>query len=85
MIYAYPLGSSRVGVRCSRARRSPKKYVIDPEKGETLVLVKKGALITPLECDEMVVTEEGEKVRPAGRFFRTAETIDPYHIILDMF
>lgn len=80
----YPLRSMRVGVRCSRGYRS-KKYVIDPEEGEPLVMVKEGSLITPLEDDEIVVSKDGENVRPTGRFFRTAETIDPYHIILDMF
>lgn len=80
----YPLRSARVGVRCSKRYRS-KTYVVDPKKGEPVILVKEGAIITPLEDDEIVVSKDGENVRPTGRFFRTAETIDPYHIILDMF
>lgn len=78
------LRSRRAGVRCSRGYRS-KKFVIDPEEDQPIVLVKEGCLITPLEDGEIVVTKDGEEVHPTGRFFRTVETIDPYHIILDMF
>lgn len=80
----YPLRSARAGVRCSKRYRS-KTYVVDPKEGEPIILVKEGAIITPLEDDEIVMSKDGEKVSPTGRFFRTAETIDPYHIILDMF
>lgn len=83
MKYAYPLRDVRAGVRCSKMYRS-KKYVIDPAEGEPVVFVKKGTLVTPIGYDEVVVSKDGESVRPTGRFFRTAETIDPYHIILDL-
>ena len=74
----------RAGVRCYKAYRS-KKYVIDPQEGEPVILVKKGCAIIPLKPSEIVVNKDGEIVKPTGRFYRTAETIDPYHVVLDMF
>lgn len=78
------LSQNRAGVRCSHANRS-KKYVLDPEEGEPIILVGAGCPVISLENDEQVVSKDGDVIRPTGRFFRTAETIDPYHIIFDMF
>ena len=78
------LKNDRIGVRCFRAHRS-RKFVLDPEEKEPIVLIGAGCPIISLEENEQVVTGDGEVVPPTGRFFRTAETIDPYHIIFDIF
>lgn len=83
-MYVDHLRAPRAGVRCSKAYRS-KKYVIDPEDNEPIVVLGSGCPIIPLEPDEIVVSKDGDVVKPTGRFFRTAETINPYHIVLDMF
>lgn len=76
------LRADRVGVRCYKKGR---KYIIDPEKGELLVFVKAGCPIVLLKDTDMVVGPNGEQAKPTGRFYRSAETIDPYHIIFDVF
>ena len=51
--------------------------------------VKNGTPVMPvnfLSDDFKVYDKEGKEViEPTGLFFITAETIDPYHIILDIF
>lgn len=78
------LEHDRIGVRCMRSHRS-KRFVLAPEEEEPILLIGAGCPIIELEPDECVVSESGETVKPTGRFFRTAETIDPYHIVFDLF
>ena len=33
---------------------------------------------------EQVLSPDGESILPTGRFFATAETINPYHLVLDI-
>lgn len=32
----------------------------------------------------IVVDKDGEEIKPTGKFYRTVETIDPYHAVLDI-
>ena len=32
-----------------------------------------------------IVDDNGEEIKPTGRFLISAETIDPYHLVVDMF
>lgn len=32
-----------------------------------------------------IVDDEGNEIKPTGRFLWSAETIDPYHLVVDMF
>lgn len=32
-----------------------------------------------------IINIDGEEIEPTGRFLFTAETIDPYHYVIDMF
>lgn len=54
-----------------------------------VVLVSEGTLILPtfyISDKLKVYDREGkEEIEPTGNFWITAETIDPYHIILDIF
>ncbi len=81
--YAKRIDSVKAGVRCSH-RPGSRRYVIDPEDGEPIVFVKAGTMIVAFDSRDSVVTKEGEAVEPTNRFYRTAETIDPYHIVLDI-
>lgn len=81
--YTKMLYSPKAGVRCSHKPGS-RKYVIDPEESEPIVFVKAGASVALLDEKDEVVSQNGEKVTASHRFYRTEDTIDPYHIVLDM-
>ena len=78
------LTADRVGVRCQKKHRS-KHYVIDPPETDPIVVMGSGCPIVELQPGEVVVSQDGEIVKATGRFFRTAETIDPFHIVFDIF
>ena len=71
-------------VRCTHAYRS-KQYVLLTNQSDLIAVVKAGCPIVALNDDEIVVTSTGERVNPTGRFYITAETIDPYHDLFDIF
>lgn len=77
------LQNPRAAVRCTHAFRS-KRYVVTQGENSVCVL-KAGCQIVALNDDEIVTTEDGEQLKPQGRFYITAETIDPYHLLLDIF
>ena len=78
----YRLTRDYAGVQVKRGN-SKKVYVLDDEAEEPLVLVKANTLLVELD-EEKVLTPGKETVKPMGRFYATAETIDPYHLALDV-
>lgn len=73
--------SARVAVLATRQKNSS---VFELHQGiEAIALLPPGTQI--LIPDEMQVMCQGEEVHPSGYFAITAETIDPYHFILDIF
>lgn len=78
----YRLTRAYAGVRVKRGN-SKKVYVLDNEAEEPIVLVKADTLLVKLD-EEKVLTPDKEVVKPTGRFYATAETIDPYHLVLDV-
>lgn len=78
----YRLTRDYAGVQVKRGN-SKKVYVLDGEAEEPLVLVKANTLLVELD-EEKVLTPGKETVKPTGRFYATAETIDPYHLVLDV-
>ena len=81
------LNKERAGVKIERfGSKREYKYKITED---SIVAVKNGTPVMPvnfLSDDFKVYDKEGKEViEPTGRFFITAETIDPYHIILDIF
>lgn len=79
------LEDSRVAVKVERTGDMRKRiYKILPE----IFLVKPGALMIPLkEISEnaKIINEKGEELHASGTFYLSAETIDPYHILIDWF
>lgn len=75
------LASARVAVLATRIKTSS---VFELHQGiESIALLAPG---TPILIPEKIeVMCNGEEVQPSGYFAITAETIDPYHFILDMF
>lgn len=80
--YTKVLDTPKAGVRCNHQSWA-RKYVIDPEEGNPIVIAKAGTEVVALD-DDQVVTKDGEIVAPSSRFYRTVGTIDPYHIVFDM-
>ena len=78
------LSSPKAAVRCTHAYRS-KRYVLLTGQPDSIVVLKAGCPIVALNDDEMVVSKDGEPVNPTGRFYITADTIDPYHYLFDIF
>ena len=60
------------------------KFVITDENDEPLTRVKPGTLLVEADIDINVCTDTDEQIPASGRYFITANTIDPYHIILDI-
>lgn len=79
------LKSPRIGVRVRHSQNRRKDYILDDEGSEPILLMKAGTQLIELAEDERVLDSDGTLISPTGRFFRTAETIDPYHLVLDIF
>ena len=78
----YRLTRAYAGVQVRR-ENNRKDYVLDDEAEEPLVLVKPDTLLVQLD-EEQVLSPDGESIQPTGRFYATAETINPYHLVLDI-
>lgn len=76
------LESPRVAVK---VRRKGNAFIVDPEIEEPVIVVRAGTKMIPLEKNERVVDPDGNEVSATGRFYRSVETIDPFHLIFDMF
>lgn len=70
-------------VRCRLVYRPP-RYIVEPDEKNPVFLISAGSAVTEIPAETKVVTENGEEVFPTGRFFRTVETINPYHAVLDI-
>ena len=76
------LERDRIAVRCVHRKN---KFILDPEPGQPVCAVKAGTELRRLEYNETVETPEGELLPAFGQYWVTAGTIDPYHLILDIF
>lgn len=50
----------------------------------TPVAVKPDTVLVMLMPDEQVTDPDGTPLPPTNKYWRTADSIDPYHIILDI-
>ena len=65
--------------------RKGNNFIVDPEIKEPVIVVKAGTKIVPLCSHERVVDIDGNLIPATGRFYRSVETIDPFHLIFDIF
>lgn len=79
-MYDYRIGQERIAVKVEHIKG--KKYQIIP--GE-IVIIKSNTKVAELSGDYEIINEYEEKIMPTGKFLITTETIDPYHLIIDMF
>lgn len=69
----------------------PRAAVLVRKEGNRLVVVpgihvlKADTLMFWLPDKYKVVNENGERIKPTGKFAVTAETLDPYHAVVDIF
>ena len=50
---------------------------------EPVIIVKPNTLLIELD-NTPILTPDKQQVKPTGKFYVTAETIEPYHIVLDI-
>ena len=62
----------------------PKRYQLDDEAEHILTVINPDTLVIPLEPNTKVMTPNGQAINPTGAFYITAQTINPYHLILDV-
>lgn len=79
MVVNRVFGRPIAGVVCKR-NPGRKKFVVTDE----ILIVKADTEFVEIKNPELVVDADGVPVKPNGRFWRTASTIDPYHVIVDM-
>lgn len=68
-----------------KVRRDGNAFIVDPKIEEPVIVVKAGTKTIPLDTNERVVDPDGNEVPATGRFYRSTETIDPFHLIFGMF
>lgn len=74
-----------VQVEALKGRGRSGQYKISSEATESpLCLLKADTLLFPLPNDDVVLAGDDEPIAPTGKFYRTAETIDPYHLVCDI-
>ena len=82
------LQNARFGVKVERFG-DKRKHMYKIMREDALCLVKCGTRIIPLNYIdskiEIFSPDETQQVNAEGCFYITAETIDPYHIIVDIF
>lgn len=81
------LKSNRAGVVVERiGNKRQHKYKLTEK---SITMVSAGTLIIPVHflSDNFQLYNQNcdELIQPEGNFWITAETIDPYHVVIDMF
>lgn len=78
-VYAFPLRKRRVAVKVKKIGKGNTFKVLPG-----LYMLGESTLV----CEQpsfKVVSDEGEEIKPTGKFLWTAETIHPYHLFTDWF
>lgn len=81
MEYAYPIESKRVAAKVERINGRSLQYRIVPN---SLCYIKPGTRVLE-RPNAKIIDEDGNEVKPDGKFLWSAETIDPFHLVIDMF
>ena len=81
MLYSYPINKNRAAVQVKRVGRTNRFRVVEG----SLYMINQVELVSNLPDDWKIVDDNGEEIKPTGRFLISAETIDPYHLVVDMF
>lgn len=79
--YIHSLKEKRVAVKVKRADGRSLKFKLIPK---SLCIVKAGTLFVE-RPEAKIIDGDGNELIPSGRFLWSAETIDPFHLVVDMF
>jgi len=77
--YTFPLTKTRVAVKVEKIGRG-NTFKVLPE----IYLLKETSLV----CEQptfKIVDDEGNEIKPSGKFLWTVETINPFHLVTDWF
>lgn len=66
-----------------QVKHDKKAYILDAGAKEPVIIVKPNTLLIELD-NTPILTPDKQPVKPTGKFYMTAETIEPYHIVLDI-
>lgn len=80
-MYSYRIGQEKIAVKVEQVKGKKQYQVISGE----ICIVKSDTLVAELPGEFSIVNELGEEIKPTGNFLITAETIEPYHLVIDMF
>jgi hypothetical protein len=64
----------------TRKRGEPRRLIVEPD---ILILKARDVALVPLPEDVIVVSEDGEVLKPSWGFWVSVETFDPYHVLTD--
>lgn len=73
------------GICVKQKKPGVESYTITDETGDVLVSVKPDTLMVELNLESKIFAPgQEEPVAASGRFFITAETCYPYHVVMDV-
>ena len=75
------LEKPRVCVKVEKEKRNLYQVVLSGQ--ENIFLLKAGTALIPFKGE--IVDAIGNPIPATGTYYRTAETIDPYHLVTDWF
>jgi len=79
----FPLRQRRMGT-IVRVSRRDKTLTIQKDQ-DNVVILGGDAKVSWLSAEYRVLSPEGDKIKASGRFAVTLETLDPLHVVLDIF
>lgn len=81
MEYSYPLKERRIAVKVERIDGRSYKFKVVPG---SICIIKEGTVVAE-RPEAKIFDEDGKEIKPTGRFLWSMETIDPFHLVTDMF
>lgn len=79
------LGCTRAAAKVKRIKKDVFALCMQEGYFGFLYLLPPQTLIYEMERTSKIVDENGKEIVPSGKFLITAETIDPYHLVVDFF
>lgn len=76
------LDNTRIAVRVEVKKQGHNVFLQPTDK---IIFLKPGSVLHKLPEAVKVISAEGEVITATGAFWVTAETIDPYHCVTDLF
>lgn len=88
MYYDYPIWPIGVERACVVVKKIKNHYYEVVQSENSIGVIQSNALVTRLEFLDnkaKIYDANGNEIQPTGYFLITIETINPFHLIIDMF